>query len=178
MKTNYLALSLLAIAALAGCAQQQQPQSPGSQQAMAMAMPDLAKEEAAIRATDAQWLAAVKARDAEKAAAFWSDDASIIMPNAAPVTGKKAIRDYVAESFKSPDFSITWATDKVEVARSGEMAYATGVSQITFRAGKQLVTVKNNGFGVWKKQADGQWKVAVDIATPQPQPVSANGSQK
>src|SRR5712664_1987254 len=76
MKTNYLALSLLAIAVLAGCAQQHQPQSPDSQHAMTIAMPDLAKEEAAIRATDAQWLAAVKSRDAEKAAAFWSDDAT------------------------------------------------------------------------------------------------------
>src|SRR5437868_547972 len=162
MKTTYLALSLLALAALMGCAQQ--PQSQPRSEQMSMPMADLTKEEAAIRATDAQWLAAVKARDAEEAASFWSDDASINMPNAATITGKKAIRDYVAESFKSPDFSITWATDKVEVARSGEMAYATGVSQITFRAGKQLVTVKNNGFGVWKKQADGQWKVAVDIA--------------
>src|SRR5206468_11975449 len=38
---------------------------------------DVGNEEASIRATDAQWLAAAKARDTEQAASFWSDDATI-----------------------------------------------------------------------------------------------------
>src|ERR1700751_2236015 len=104
MKTNYLAISLLALAALTGCAQQQ-PQSPNPPQAMAM--PDLAKEEAAIRATDDQWKEAVKQHDAAKTASFWSDDATIMFANQAPVIGKKAILEYVTEAFKDPDFIVT-----------------------------------------------------------------------
>jgi hypothetical protein len=50
---------------------------------------DVGKEEASIRATDAQWLAAAKARDTEQAASFWSDDATILMPNSPPIMGSK-----------------------------------------------------------------------------------------
>ena len=132
---------------------------------------DVAKEEASIRATDAQWLAAAKARDTEQAASFWSDDATILMPNSRPIIGKEAIRAYVAESFKSPDFSIVWTTDKVVVAASGDMAYATGTDHIIFRAGKQVVSTNNNGLVVWKKQREGRWKAVVDIATPAAQTV-------
>ena len=117
-------------------------------------------------ATDAQWLAAAKARDTEQAASFWSDDATILMPNSPPITVKEAIRAYVTESFKSPDFSIAWTTDKVVVAASGDMAYATGTDHIIFRAGKHVVSTNNNGLVVWKKQRDGLWKAVADIATP------------
>ncbi len=55
---------------------------------------DVGNEEASIRATDAQWLAAAKARDTEQAASFWSDDATILMPNSPTITGKEAIRAY------------------------------------------------------------------------------------
>lgn len=158
MKTVYLGLCLMLIAGLEGCGQQ--PQQAAQHEA------DVAKEEAAIRATDVQWLAAAKARDAESTATFWSDDATILMPNSAPVVGRQAIRAYVAESFRSPDFSITWTTYRVVVASSGDMAYGTGVDEITFRDGKQLVNAKNNALVIWKKQPDGRWKAAVDIATP------------
>jgi ketosteroid isomerase-like protein len=59
-----------------------------------------------------------------------------------------------------------WTTDKVVVAASGDMAYATGTDHIIFRAGKQVVSTNNNGLVVWKKQRDGLWKAVVDIATP------------
>ena len=106
---------------------------------------DVGNEEASIRATDAQWLAAAKARDTEQAASFWSDDATILMPNSPPITVKEAIRAYVTESFKSPDFSIAWTTDKVVVAASGDMAYATGtdhiISRMKISLGKVSVTL-------------------------------------
>src|SRR6059058_6649373 len=104
-------------------------------------------------------------------ASFWSDDATILMPNSRPIIGKEAIRAYVAESFKSPDLSIVWTTDKVVVAASGDMAYATGTDHITFRAGKKVVSTNNNGLVVWKKQRGGLWKAVVDIATPAAQTV-------
>jgi len=165
MKTNYLAISLLAIATLAGCAQQQ-PKSPDSKEAMAMAMPDLAKEEAAIRATDAQWRAAVKSHDAAKTASFWSDDATILFANQAPVIGKKAILEYVTEAYKDPDFMVTWTPGTIVMASSGDMAYQIATDTFTFRQGKKIVSLNNNGMVVWRKQSDGSWKAAADIGTP------------
>ena len=156
MKHFCLALALLPAAALLGCTQQQ---APPAQPAV-----NVAAVEATIRATDAEWLAAVKTRDAEKSAAFWADDATIFPPNAAPIVGKQAIRDYVAGAFVSPGFSIEWKTEKVVVASSGEMAYSTGTDVFTARTpDHKLVTEHTNGVVVWKKQADGSWKAAIDI---------------
>src|SRR3954447_12358124 len=106
---------------LAGCAHQPQQTSDAAKPTV-----DLAKAEADIRATDAQWLATAKSRDAAKAASFWSDDATLIFPGAPPITGKAAILDYVTKSFADPDFSITFSTDKIVVAPSGDFAYETG----------------------------------------------------
>lgn len=153
MRTFGLGFIVLLIAALSGCARQ--PEQPAV---------NLAAEEAAIRATDAQWLAAGKARDAEKAASYWSDDATIFPPEAAPIIGKQAIRAYVAGAFASPEFSINWTTDKVVVSSSGDMAYATGTDQFTFRApDNKVVSQKTHGVVVWKKQPDGAWKAVIDI---------------
>jgi uncharacterized protein (TIGR02246 family) len=152
MKNICMAVALLPAAGLLGCTQKAQPAV------------NVAEVESAIRATDAQWLATVKTRDAEKSASFWSDDASIFPPNAAPVIGKQAIRSYVAGAFASPGFSIDWKTDKVVVAASGEMAYATGTDVFTFKTpDNQLHSEHTNGVVVWKKQADGSWKAAIDI---------------
>jgi uncharacterized protein (TIGR02246 family) len=171
MKTSYLALSSLVIASLAslpGCARSPRTQAASDSSAESAPVADLAKAAAEIRATDARWLAAAKSRDAAKAAGFWSDDAVLIYPEMPPVVGKKALLDYVAGSFKDPDFSITFVTDTIVVASSGDMAYELAHDTITYNDGKKRVTTLNNSVVVWRKQADGQWKAAVDIGTPAP----------
>ena len=163
---NWLTVLLLA-AALTGCKQPPPPKV------------DLAAEEAAIRNTDAQFLAAAKSRDADKTASFWSDDASLFPPNSAAITGKQAIRAYVGGAFASPDFSVTWTADKVVVANSGDMAYETGSDQLTYRTpdGK-LVSEKTHGLVVWRKQADGNWKAAVDMWNADAQPGPSKAAAK
>jgi uncharacterized protein (TIGR02246 family) len=129
---------------------------------------NVAQEEAAIRATDAQWLQAVKSRDADKIAAFWADDAVIFPSGANAIRGKAAIRDYVKGALASPGFDITWQAESIVVAASGDLAYETGQDEITFRSPSgQLLQEKNNALVVWKKQSDGNWKAAIDIWTPQ-----------
>jgi len=156
-------LAALSLTILFGCAAAKPAVEPA-------ATVDLGKEEAAIRATDAQWLAAAKAHDVEKSVSFWSDDATILQPDTPPIVGKSEVRKYVAEAFATPDFSITFTTDKVVVARSGDMAYETGTGVISFRDPKgKLVTLHNRGVVVWRRQADGSWKAAVDIWNAAPQ---------
>lgn len=128
---------------------------------------DLAAEEAAIRATDAQWLAAAQDHDLEKILPFWSDDATILAPGSPAVVGKSAIRQYVSGAFATPGFSITWKTDKIEIARSGDIAYSTGSGKISVSTpdGK-TATEENRSIAVWKKQPDGSWKCAYDVMSP------------
>ena len=120
--------------------------------------------EAEIRATDARWLAAARAHDLERTLSFWSDDVILIRPGSAPLVGKDALRKYVKDSFAIPDFSISWAIDRVWIARSGDLAYATGTDEISLTTpdGKHVVE-HNNAVGIWRRGPDGAWKCAVDI---------------
>lgn len=156
MKTVYPVLALLLVAALTSCTAPPPPP------------PNLAQEEAAIRSTDAQWLAAARAKDLEKTVSFWADDATLFPMQSTPISGTNAIREYVGTSFASPDFSISWTTDKVVVAPSGDMAYATGSDQFVFRSSPTaVVSQKTSGVVIWKKLPDGTWKAVVDMWTPQ-----------
>ena len=167
-------LVLLVAATLLGCSQ------PGPQFSQPTPTVDLVAEETAIRVTDNQWLAAAQSKlDPDKAAAFWSDDATIYAPNAPAIIGKQAIRSYVAGAFASPDFSISWTTDKIVVARSGDMAYSTGSDKLTYRTpDKRLVTEKTQGVVVWKKQSDGAWKAVIDIWNADAPPTPAAAKKK
>jgi uncharacterized protein (TIGR02246 family) len=128
---------------------------------------NLAAEEAAIRTTDANWLAAATARDLERVLPFWADDATILPPGAPTIAGKEAIRQYVSGAFATPGFSITWKTEKVELSKSGDMAYSSGIDRISVTTpdGKS-VTEENRGVAIWKKQPDGSWKCVLDVMSP------------
>jgi uncharacterized protein (TIGR02246 family) len=132
-----------------------------------------AADEGAIRALDAQWSKTAAANDLEGTVSYYSDDASVLPPNAPVATGKQAIRAVWA-SLLGPGVSVSWQVSKVEVSRSGDLAFAMGVYQVTMKdpQGKP-VTDQGKLVEVWKKQADGKWKTAADIFNsdlPQPAP--------
>jgi uncharacterized protein (TIGR02246 family) len=122
-----------------------------------------AADESAVRATDEQWSKTALANDLEGAVSYYSDDASILPPNAPIATGKQAIRAVWA-SMLSPDVAVSWQVTKADVARSGDLAYVMGVYQITAKnpQGKALED-RGKLVEVWKKQADGKWKTVADI---------------
>ena len=128
---------------------------------------NLSTEEAAIRRTDAGWLAAASAHDLDRTVPFWADDATILTPGSPAIVGKDAIRKYVSSAFATPGFSITWTTEKVEVSDSGDLAYSSGTDRISLNTpdGKS-VTEENRAVAIWKKQPDGSWKCVMDVMTP------------
>ncbi len=132
-----------------------------------------AADESAIRDLDAQWSNAAAANDLERTVSYYADDASLLPPNAPIATGKQAIRAAWA-SMLGPDVAVSWQVSKVEVARSGDLAYSIGAYQLTMKdpQGKP-VTDRGKLVEVWKKQADGKWKTVADIFNsdlPQPAP--------
>lgn len=87
-----------------------------------------------------------------------------LQPNGPIATSKEAIRKIWKDMFDIPDSSISWRSAKVEVAKSGDLAYVTGTYEFTMKdsAGK---AIKEQGkyVEVFKKQADDKWKCIVDI---------------
>lgn len=118
-----------------------------------------------------EWSKAAAAGDVEKIISFWSDDAVVMSAGQPVLSGKQAIRKMVEDSYKMPGFRISWQPQSVEVSESGDMAYIIANSQISFADSTgNPITIHNKAVEIWRKYADGSWKNAVDISTPQSPP--------
>ena len=123
-----------------------------------------AAEEAAIRANSQEWSKAAGAKDLEKCMSFYADDARRLASGAPLAVGLDAIRKEWTEYLAMPGPGFRWTTSKIEVARSGDLAYETGAYELqTTDKKKRLVTTKGKYLVVWKKQTNGNWKAAADI---------------
>ena len=117
-----------------------------------------AADEAALRKLDDEWSRAAGSKDVEKTISYYSDDAILMLPNLPRLTGKESIRTLWKEMFASQTFSGGWKTTKVEVARSGDLAYVTGDYEFNETDSGRSMTDTGKYLQVWKKQPDGSWK--------------------
>ena len=110
----------------------------------------------------AQWSKTAAANDLEGTVSYYSDDATLLPPNEPMAKGKQAIRASWA-ALLVPGVSVSWQVSKVEVSRSGDLAYLIGVYVVTMKdpQGKPA-TDHGKLLEVWKKQADGKWKAVAD----------------
>jgi len=129
--------------------------------------PALAKHariEKALRDLDAQWSAAAGAKDLDKTVSYYADNAIVMPPNAPAATTKEAIRAAWKDLLALPGLALSWKATHVEVAALGDMAWMTGTYEImTKDAGGKPTNDHGKYLEVWKKQADGKWKVVADI---------------
>ena len=148
MKKTALVVMSLFVLALAACAPQV----------------DTAADEAAIRTVDGQMVAAINAGDLDRWLGFFTEDAIMLPPNAPAVTGKEAIREFVSDLMASTDFTVSHDLGKVEVSRSGDLAYVSYAYKLTLNdpEGKP-VTDRGKDISILKKQPDGMWKVVIDM---------------
>ena len=116
-------------------------------------------EEQAVRDADAAWSKVAGAKDLDKTVSFYADDAMVLPPNQPMVTSKTGIRD-LWKGFLDSLTDISWKTTRVEMAKSGDMGCLIGTYAMTMKDG-----TKDTGkyCEVWKKQADGKWKVTTDM---------------
>lgn len=123
-----------------------------------------AADESALRKLDEEWSKAIGARDVEKTVSYYSDDAVVAPPNIPTLTGKEPIRTLWKSMLESPSFSGGWTATKVEVARSGDLAYISGNYEFKEQDDRGAPIVdKGKYLEVWRKQADGNWKCAANM---------------
>jgi len=128
----------------------------------------------AVRAADAAWLKAFNTKNLEKSVSFLDEQGSMLVPNAPIVTGKKAAAKLIADGFALQDYKLAWHPDKAGVARSGELGYTSGAYEVSFKdASGKTISDKGKYLMVWKKQADGAWKVLFDMNNSDLPPASA-----
>lgn len=164
-----LVLGMLVLASVSGCAQ---PSAPPPQRETPP--PDTrAADEATIHGLVKDWSAAAQAKDAEKFSAMYADDATVMFAGQPDVSGRTAIREALGGMMQDPNFALQFAARKIEVARSGDLAYDTGTYTLTMTdAKKQKSTEQGNYVVVWKKQDGGTWKVVIDAPISDPPPAA------
>ena len=121
-------------------------------------------DEAALRKLDDEWSKAAGSRDVDKVVSYYTDDAVVMSPNIPTLTNREGIRNLWQSLLSSPSFSGGWQATKVEVARSGDLAYISGNYEFreTDDNGKPL-TDKGKYLEIWKKQSNGNWKCVADM---------------
>ena len=105
---------------------------------------------------------------------FAATPGEAVRPNYAgpgSVSGRAAIREAMASAFKNPGFTLRWKPLGADVSRSGDLGYTYG-TYVARGPGPQGQIVERHGkyVSVWKRQADGSWKVVVDIGNASPAP--------
>src|SRR5277367_541523 len=73
---------------------------------------------AALKATEAAWVKDAATKDVEKWITHYTDDGSLLLPNAPLFTGKDAIRGALKGMMSDPNFAVTFAATKLDVAKS------------------------------------------------------------
>ena len=156
-RSNVLAAAAV-MAALASC------QKPAADKV------DTAAIENQLRQAEARWNQAYASHDAETLAGAYADDAFLANPAAPTVTGIDAIRKETIAFAADPNLKVQFASDRIQVAASGDLAYTRGHYTMTMTdpATRKPATSRGSYLTVWKKQEDGGWKAVEDFVTPGP----------
>ncbi len=101
--------------------------------------------------------------DAAAFAATFTDDAVFLPPNAPRVNGPADIQEVVTMLLGLPGFSIMWEASSAHVSEGGDLGYTLGTYEMTLDdPDSNPTSVLGKYLTVWRKQADGQWKVTAD----------------
>ena len=120
----------------------------------------------AINRLAEEMLAAFEAKDSAKVNSYYAPGAVIATPGRPAAKDGRAVSKAIRDDTEDPNFKMSLSNEKTEVAAgSGDLAYRRGTFKITFT--NPQTKQAENGAGtyltVFRKQADGSWKVVEDF---------------
>jgi uncharacterized protein (TIGR02246 family) len=141
---------------------------------------DVEQQRASLMEADNAW--SQTTTDAEKLVSFFAADGALLAQGVPAAVGHDAIHQFITGMMATPGFALTWKASKADVSVSGDLGYTAGAYEMTVNdpTGAPM-TEKGKFVTVWKKQPDGQWKVAQDIFnadTPPPPPPPPAATKK
>jgi ketosteroid isomerase-like protein len=107
---------------------------------------------AAIRRITAELLAAVNASDYGRLLGVWADDGVLMPPTHPAVRGRAALEDHFRAVFSARRFKFSFTFSDIKLA--GDTAF----ERLAYSASSV-----GKGLHVYRRQADGAWKLALDI---------------
>ncbi len=131
---------------------------------------NLSKQKERLLERDTEWSKlAAEGTDVERILSYWTDDAVVLPPGLPAVVGKEALRQYVESSMQIPGFRITWTTSEVTLSPDERFAYMFSRNEVMMNApdGTPMTTV-GRAITIWRREADSEWRCAVEIWNAEP----------
>ena len=122
-------------------------------------------EKDAVDRTAHEVLTAFGARDAAKVNSYYAPDAIIATAGRPAAKDGRAVSKAIKDDLADPNFKMSLSHEKTEVAASGDLAYRRGSYKITATNPQTKKAEYSEGtyLTVFRKQADGRWKVVEDF---------------
>lgn len=126
---------------------------------------DYAAEEDVIRGVEARFSELGEAKDADGAAALFTEDAVVFREDREPVSGRAAIRELLAQQYTDRQAGVveTSVVDGTGVAESGEMGFQYGTWTSTGMGGGEAGSDHGNYLTVYRKVGD-VWMISFDMS--------------
>jgi uncharacterized protein (TIGR02246 family) len=119
----------------------------------------------AVKALEAAWVQDAATKDADKFASYYSNDASLLLPNTPIINGRDNIEAALKPMMADPNFALTFQSTRAGASKGGDFVYTIGAYSLTMSRpdGKTTATDTGKYLTVFKKQADGHWKAVADM---------------
>lgn len=108
-----------------------------------------------VAATERAFAATMRQRDHAAFTDFLADEA-IFMAGPTTLRGRAAIAQAWQRYFVGAGAPFSWTPDRIEVVRSGTLAYSSG--PVFNAAGRQI----GRFHSIWRLEAPGRWKIVFD----------------
>ena len=122
---------------------------------IAQATSPASADEAAIRAQTASWEKAYNGGDAKAVAAQYAEDALLLPPGAAGVSGRAAIRAFFTKDIAASAAvgAVFFIAPKTDVGVSGDLGWESGTYKVTVKG----AVVETGKFLSVSRKKDGRW---------------------
>jgi len=122
-----------------------------------------AADEAAIKAANKTWMELIVKKDAKAIAnEIYSENGIMLPPNEPRVSGREALEKSWTALVNIPGVAITFDTDKLTFAKSGELAVEVGHYSFGTGEGAAKSTDLGKTVVTWIRK-DGKWQVLTDM---------------
>jgi ketosteroid isomerase-like protein len=129
----------------------------------------LGKQAEHVRSREIAFARSMADRDHAAFATFVSEEALFLGPTV--LRGRRAVAEGWRPFFEGEHAPFSWEPERVEVIDSGTLAISTG--PVRGPDGQRVGTFNST----WRLEADGQWRVVIDIGCP-PCPSGAEASSE
>lgn len=92
---------------------------------------------------------------------FMSEDGLQFRPNREPVMGNVLIYKMMEPSSKN--YILEWVPQSAEIAKSGDLGWTWGKYYVFMKDSAKTMVGRGKYVNIWKKNANGEWKVRADV---------------